>query len=82
MRVTTLLGFSIAAPLLALSLGGCVAVPVQPGYAADGPGVVYAGPPMVGYVWIDGYWDWSFGRRSWIGGHWGPPRGHGHGGRR
>lgn len=82
-----LAGLSLGATALACALGGCVAVPVHdggPGYS--GYGYQYDGyrgpPPVVGYVWIDGFWDWRLGRRVWIGGHWGPPHGHrGHRGR-
>lgn len=71
---TRLAVLALAAPLLALSLGGCVVVPAhRGGYAYDGD---YRGaPPVVGYVWIDGFWSWQGGRRTWNNGHWGPPRG-------
>ena len=27
-------------------------------------------PPGPGYVWIDGYWDWSGYEWQWVGGRW------------
>ncbi|SEL58233.1 YXWGXW repeat-containing protein [Roseateles sp. YR242] len=33
-----------------------------------------AGPPTAGFIWIEGFWDWRGGRRTWVDGHWGPPR--------
>jgi hypothetical protein len=29
--------------------------------------------PGPDYVWIGGYWDWSWGHYAWIGGHWERP---------
>jgi len=26
--------------------------------------------PRVGFVWAPGYWDWRYGRYTWVGGHW------------
>jgi len=39
------------------------------------PRVEYAGPPpAVGYIWIDGFWNWAGGRHVWSPGHWEAPR--------
>lgn len=72
-----------AASALALSLAGCVVAPAGP-YAGPGevvavapppPQAEYIGaPPVVGYIWIGGYWVWQAGRHVWITGHWEPPR--------
>src|SRR4051794_29379834 len=31
-------------------------------------------PPGPGYVWVDGYWDWTGYDWYWVGGVWAPPR--------
>jgi hypothetical protein len=31
-------------------------------------------PPDYGYMWIDGYWDWTGADWSWSTGYWAPPR--------
>jgi hypothetical protein len=74
---TLLLAASLA---LALPLVGCVVAPA-PYYgdmvtvAPPPPQAEYIGaPPVVGYIWIGGYWTWQAGRHVWIGGHWAPPR--------
>lgn len=67
---------------VALSLAGCVVVPAQPRYVGETvavepppPQVEYVGaPPVVGYVWLGGYWGWHAGRHVWVGGHWEAPR--------
>jgi hypothetical protein len=77
-----LLAGGIAA--LALVLGGCVVAPAQPYY--DGYGEVvtapppapmvesYGPPPVVGSVWISGFWRWGGGRYAWVPGYWHAPR--------
>src|SRR2546430_14944084 len=32
-------------------------------------------PPGPGYVWVDGYWDWTGYDWYWVNGFWAPPRG-------
>ena len=74
---------------LALAIGasvaqltGCVVVParggVYPGVVAVEPPPIqeeYIGaPPVAGYVWIGGFWNWSGGRYVWAQGHWEAPR--------
>ena len=61
------------------TLAGCVVAPAQPvGYYGD---VVQVAPPPPrvevigvapgpGYVWLNGYWGWSGGRHTWVGGRW------------
>ncbi len=69
-------------------LSGCVVAPVEPRGMAysqaeyvdmQPPAPMYeqvGPPPVVGYVWITGYWLRHLGRYSWMGGHWAaPPRG-------
>jgi len=42
------------------------------------PRVEYIGPPpVVGHVWITGYWNWGGSRYVWVPGRWEAPR-HGH----
>jgi hypothetical protein len=67
----------------ALALSGCVVVPAD-SYYGPGPAVIAAPPPQraevigvapyPGYVWIDGYWNWTGHRHEWVGGHWDAPR--------
>ena len=57
---------------------GCVVAPVGPypagtvvGMAPPPPRVeVYGPPPVVGQIWIGGFWNWVGGRHVWVGGHW------------
>ena len=70
-----------------LLLGGCVVAPVPGGspyygepvvMAPPAPRVEYVGaPPVAGYVWIGGFWNWLGGRHVWVPGRWEAPR-HGH----
>jgi hypothetical protein len=65
-------------------VAGCVVAPVGPYYGYDGevvqvappaPRVEYYGaPPVVGQIWIGGFWGWNGGRHVWNGGHWDAPR--------
>ena len=79
----TLGGVTLAVAALALS--GCVVAPVGPyggGYygepvavAPPAPQVEYYGaPPVVGNIWISGFWGWGGGRHVWTPGHWEAPR--------
>jgi hypothetical protein len=65
-------------------LGGCVVAPApygRPYYrepvivAPPPPRVEYPGPPPVtGYIWIGGNWNWVGNRHEWAPGHWEAPR--------
>lgn len=71
-------------------LGGCATFPDDPYYESGpyyggyGQGVpmppppspyeYYGAPPVVGYVWIGGYWQWGGANYVWIPGRWEPPR--------
>lgn len=51
--------------------GGEVVVnvpPPAPQYEVVGP------PPVVGYIWIGGFWNWIGNRHVWVGGRWDAPR--------
>jgi WXXGXW repeat (2 copies) len=71
-----------AISIAALALTACVVAPV-PGYY-DGPAVAVAPPPpqaevigvapVVGYIWIGGFWSWVGNRHIWVRGHWEAPR--------
>lgn len=77
-------GRLLIAPLAAamLLLGGCVAQPVHEPYygpvvrvAPPSPYYEYPGtPPVVGYIWISGYWNWGGVRYVWVPGRWEAPR--------
>jgi len=69
----------------ALAVSACVVVPAR-GYRGGGyytgavsiappaPQVeVYGVPPVAGYVWLGGFWNWVGGRHVWVGGHWSAP---------
>lgn len=70
--------------LAAALLAGCIVAPVGPprgeyvvGVAPPPPSVeVYGPPPVIGYLWIGGFWNWIGGRHVWVGGHWEAPRPH------
>lgn len=65
-----------------MALSACVVAPT-PGGLYVGPAVAapppppqveyYGAPPVAGYVWIGGYWNWVGGRYAWVGGHWEAP---------
>lgn len=65
-----------------LWLGGCAVEPVhQPYYgpvvrvAPPAPYYEYPGiAPVVGYIWISGYWSWGGVRYVWVPGRWEAPR--------
>lgn len=43
--------------------------------APPAPRVEYRGyPPVVGYIWIDGYWSWGGVSYAWVPGRWAAPR--------
>lgn len=69
--------------VLGLGLAGCVVAPYPRhggGHGGDVEVVVVEPPPVrierpgpppaVGYLWIDGVWNWSAGRHVWVPGHW------------
>lgn len=69
--------------LPALLLAGCVVAPADYGYREPAviavpppaPRVEYVGPPpVVGQVWIGGYWNWVGNRHEWVPGRWEAPR--------
>ena len=69
------------------ALGGCAVVPAHDYGPEPLPAVVYTAPPAplveyrglppgLGYVWIDGYWNWGGVRYVWMPGRWvNPPHG-------
>jgi hypothetical protein len=67
---------------LCVLMSGCVVAPVERPYyrgpvmvAPPPPRVEVIGPPpVVGHVWINGYWGWSGGRHEWVPGRWEAPR--------
>lgn len=73
-----------AAAVVSVALSACVVAPAPvagPYYgepvvvAPPPPRVEYVGPPPVaGYIWINGYWNWSGGRHVWVPGRWEAPR--------
>lgn len=72
---------------MTLLVGGCAVVAVDDPYrdyhygspvvsiAPPPPRYEYIGvPPVVGHIWIDGYWDWGGSRYQWVPGRWESPR--------
>lgn len=66
-----------------IMVGGCAVVPVDDPYydapvvrvAPPPPQYEYMGtPPVIGYVWIGGYWNWIGARYVWVPGRWDAPR--------
>jgi len=55
------------AALLAVGVGlsGCIVVPAR-GY---GGGRGYVAEPVVPGIWVDGFWGYDGGRRTWHEGH-------------
>jgi hypothetical protein len=82
MQTRKLLTLSLVAT--ALLLGGCAVTSSGPRHseyyepvrvAPPPPYVEYVGsPPVVGHVWISGYWNWGGGRYAWVPGRWDAPR--------
>lgn len=35
---------------------------------------VVGAPPVAGYIWIGGFWNWIGNRHTWVGGRWEAPR--------
>ena len=76
---TILLASLMAASAL---LGGCASTgSYGPHYsetvymAPPPPRVEYVGPPpVIGHVWIAGFWNWGGGRYVWVPGRWEAPR--------
>jgi hypothetical protein len=76
--------FVLASLVVAASLFGCVVAPVpvaRPYYgepvmmAPPPPRVEYVGPPPVlGQIWIDGFWNWTGNGHYWVPGRWEAPR--------
>lgn len=73
----------------ALLTSGCVVAPYGYGYGGgayqNGGEVVNVAPPapqyeavgvppVVGNIWIGGYWNWAGGRHVWVPGYWSAPR--------
>src|SRR5574337_400512 len=63
-------GFRVAMLGMALLLSGCVVAPPPPPVGYVSP------PPIVGNIWIGGFWNWSAPqhRYYWTPGYWTAPR--------
>ena len=66
-------GLALAQPRIAIGVGG-----YGTGYYAPPPRVYVPACPGPGYVWIEGYWDWSGGRSFWRNGSLASPTGSRH----
>lgn len=49
---------------LCAGLSGCIVIPARGHYGGG-----YSAAPAYGGVWVQGYWGWIGGRRSWVDGH-------------
>jgi hypothetical protein len=83
--ITALLRPALAGTAIALgslALTGCVVAPLGPYYGEPVVGVAppppqaeyYGAPPVVGYIWLGGYWRWGGNRHVWTPGRWEAPR--------
>lgn len=71
-----------AALSVTILMSGCVITPSHEPYysspvrmAPPPPYSEYPGhPPMAGYLWVSGYWNWIGTRYDWFPGHWVSPR--------
>lgn len=76
------LGAVAVAAAAASGLTACVVYPAGPHEAGIVVTVpppppqpeVPGSPPVVGYVWISGFWNWVGTRYVWVPGYWSPPR--------
>ena len=77
----------VLAAAVAFTVSACVVEPARGYYAGGGyytgavtiappaPQVeVYGAPPVAGYVWLGGYWNWVGNRHVWVEGRWSAPR--------
>jgi len=72
----------IVSLIAASTLSACVVAPAPRPYYGDrvmvappAPRVEYVGPPpVVGHIWIDGFWNWTGSRHEWVPGRWEAPR--------
>lgn len=65
-------------------VGGCAVYPAYDPYYDEGPVVQVAppppqyeyigAPPVMGQIWIGGYWNWVGSRYHWVPGRWEAPR--------
>ena len=82
MKSTKLLGIALATSCVLLT--GCVVAPAPMSRSYYGqpvmvepppPRVEYAGsPPVVGQIWLGGFWNWTGRRHEWSPGPWEAPR--------
>ena len=78
---TNKLLITISASMIVL-LSGCVVAPAGRPYYREPvmvdpppPRAEYIGPPPVaGYIWTTGFWNWEGGRHQWVQGRWEAPR--------
>lgn len=77
--------FTAFAAAAILTISGCVVRPLPTNRvyyteeivetAPPPPRVEYVGsPPIVGQIWIGGFWNWTGRRHEWVRGHWETPR--------
>ncbi len=69
---------------LTLTLSACVVAPVPPPRAYYGDPVMvapppprteyYGVPPVVGHIWLSGFWNWNGHAHVWVPGRWEAPR--------
>ncbi|PIG09242.1 YXWGXW repeat-containing protein [Comamonas sp. 26] len=72
--------WAVTALVTAVALTGCVVAPTAPAYGYGGDITASVAPPapyvetipvapVVGSIWIGGFWDWEGGRHVWRPGH-------------
>ncbi len=72
MKRTAMLGLLLAAAVSAAHAGPDIHWGVTISSGTPPPPVRYEPmpPPRVGYVWVEGYWNWNGGAHVWVPGHW------------
>ncbi len=72
MKRVTMLGLLLAAAVSAAHAGPNVQWGVTISSGTPPPPVRYETmpPPRVGYLWVEGYWNWNGGAHVWVPGHW------------
>lgn len=72
MKRLAMLGLLLAAAVPAAHAGPDIQWGVTISSGTPPPAVRYepVPPPRVGYVWVEGYWNWNGRAHVWVPGHW------------
>ncbi len=72
MKRMAMLGLLLAAAMTTAHAGPNISWGVTISSGTPPPPVRYepVPAPRVGYVWVEGYWNWNGGAHVWVPGHW------------